>query len=122
MRKTLTTAMAIAAGSVALTAAAPAIAKSPPQGKYGCTTGGYLFGDLKIIDKDTYKRNGKKGKYRAGDRKIHFDDGFVGYKIKFRTGSFKDYRGRWYKADSGTAEIALKNPNDGFEDTYCDEE
>lgn len=103
-------------------AAPPAVAKAPPKGTYGCTTEGYLFGSLEITGKNTYTRNDKNGKYKAGSEKITFDDGFVGYKIKFKTGSFKGYKGRWYKADSGTAEIALQNPIDGFEDTYCDEE
>jgi hypothetical protein len=113
---------AVMVAAVCLGMAAPAAAKSPPKGKYGCTNEGIYFDEVKITGKNTYKRFGKQGKYKAGAEKINFDDGFVGYKIKFKTGAFKGYEGRWYKADSGTAEIALKNPIDGFEDTYCDQE
>lgn len=112
----------VLAALLALLLAPPALAKSPPKGKYGCTIGGLLFGDLKITGSDTYKRYGNNGTYSAGRRKINFDDGFAGYKIKFKTGPFEDFKGRWYKADSGTAEIALQNPEDGFESIYCDEE
>lgn len=105
-----------------LVLAPPTLAKSPPTGKYGCTIEGLLFGSLKIVDKNSYKRNGKKGSYKAGDKKISFPDGFEGYKIRFDGGSFDDFKGRWYKADSGVSEIALESPEDGFENIYCDEE
>lgn len=121
MRKSLSSSVALAA-IIAFFAAQPAVAKSPPEGKYGCSIGGIYFGELKITSSDIYRRYGKKGKYKAGGAKIHFDDGVTGYTIRFKTGPLKDFKGRWYRAGSGTAEIALKNPEDGFESIYCDEE
>jgi hypothetical protein len=107
-------------------ASGPATAKSPPKSKYGCTIGGYYSGTMKIKGPDTYTRNGESGKYRAGDRKVpvpgYEDTGLKGYTIKFKTGAFKGMKGHWYTVDSGTAEIALENPIDGFVEIYCDEE
>jgi hypothetical protein len=114
----------LAAVVCALVVAPAATAKSPPPGKYECTLSGVgSFGKLKIVDKKSYVRNGKKGKYKAGDKKIDFPDGFTGWKLKFTSGSFDGYKGRWYTADSGVHEIALENPADdeGFESIYCDD-
>jgi hypothetical protein len=122
MRIAIATFAAIAGLAIA---AGPAVAKSPPKGKYGCTIGGYTSGILKITGKDTYFRNDKDGKYKAGNKKVQipgYDYPFTGYTIKFKSGSFKGYKGHWYIADSGTAEIALANPIDGFVEIYCDEE
>ena len=105
---------------------APAAAKSPPKGKYGCTIGGYTSGTMKIKGSDSYTRFGKQGKYKAGGSKVpipgYEDEGLRGYTIKFKTGAFEGYKGHWYTVDSGTAEIALENPIDGFVEIYCDEE
>ena len=113
-----------AALACVLVAAPLSAAKSPPSGKYECTLSGVgSFGKLKIVDKNSYVRNGREGKYKAGDRKINFDDGFVGWKLRYTSGSFDGYKGRWYTADSGVHEIALENPADdeGFESIYCDD-
>ena len=118
-------AMLAAVAGLAL-AAGPAVAKSPPKGKYGCTIGGYYSGTMKIKGSDNYTRNGKEGEYKAGGAKVpipgYEDEGLRGYTIKFKSGSFKGYKGHWYTVDSGTAEIALENPIDGFVEIYCDEE
>ena len=121
MRARLPTALILTL-ALTLTLAGPGVAKSPPSGKYECTLSGVgSFGKLKIVDKKRYTRNGKNGKYKAGDRKIDFDDGFSGWKLKFTSGSFDGYKGRWYKTDGGLSEIALQNPADdeGFESIYC---
>ncbi len=106
--------------------AGTALAKSPPKGKYGCTIGGYTSGTMKIKGSDSYTRFGKEGEYKAGGNKVpipgYDDPTFRGYTIKFKSGAFKGYKGHWYTADSGTAEIALGNPIDGFVEVYCDEE
>jgi hypothetical protein len=109
----------LALGLVSVSSAA---AKSPPKGTYECTIAGLFADDMKITGKDTYKRFDKKGKYKAGKAKTTFDDGIVGYKINFKTGAFECFKGRWYKVDSGAIEIALKNPINGAEDTYCDKD
>ena len=106
--------------------AGPAAAKSPPKGKYGCTIGGYYSGTMKIKGPDSYTRNGESGKYRAGDNKVpipgYEETNLRGWTIKFKSGAFKGYKGHWYFVESGTAEIALENPLDGFVEIYCDEE
>ena len=107
---------------VVVAAAAPAIAKSPPKGTYECTIGGIYADTVKITGKTSYKRFDKNGKYKAGDKKKSFWDGaYKGYKIKFKTGPFKGFKGNWHKSGTGINEIALKNPISGFEDTYCDD-
>ena len=117
---------AVLALAVCLLGAAPALAKSPPRGKYGCTIGGYYSGTMKVKDADSYTRNGKSGSYRAGDSKVpipgYEDTNLRGYTIKFKSGAFTGYKGHWYIVESGTAEIALENPIDGFVEIYCDEE
>jgi hypothetical protein len=48
--------------------------------------------------------------------------GVQGWSIKFKSGSLKGFKGRWYKAKDGTAEgtyeIALENPLNDFESIY----
>ena len=124
MRGARLSAVVLAALAVVFLLAPASVAKSPPKGKYGCTLSGVgFFGTVKIVDGNTYKRNGKTGSYKAGDQKITFHDGWQGWKLKFKTGSFKGFQGRWYKSDTGEAEIALENPEDkGFESIYCVEE
>lgn len=120
MRRSLVTALTVA---LALSLVAPAIAKAPPTGKYDCTISGMSFDSVTIKSGNKYKRFGKSGKFTAGAKKIKFPDKFVGYKITFKTGPLKGFKGRWYRAkDSagGTYEIALRNPEDDFESIYCD--
>jgi hypothetical protein len=111
----------LVAGLCALLALpATAEAKAPPKGKYECTISGILFGNLIIKSASTYKRNGKTGKYTARGGKRTFADGVKGWPIKFKTGSFRGFKGRWHKGNDGTYEIALENPLDDFESIYCD--
>lgn len=110
-------------GLAAFATAGPtvALAKSPPRGVYECTIGGIYADTVKITGKSTYKRFGKSGKYSAGKKKRTFHNAYKGYAIKFKTGPFKGFKGNWHKSGTGINEIALKNPIDGFEDTYCDD-
>lgn len=103
-------------------AAAPAVAKPPPKGKYSCTIGGYYADKVIIKSATRYKRFGKTGKYVAGEKKRSFGSyrPYKGYAITFKTGPFKGFKGNWHKSAYGN-EIALKNPSDGYEDTYCDD-
>lgn len=109
--------------SLALPVAA-AVAKAPPKGKYECTIGGsMLFGNLNIKSPSSYTRHGKTGKYSAQGGIRTFPDGVRGWSIKFKSGSLKGFKGRWYKAKDGTPggtyEIALENPLNDFESIYC---
>jgi hypothetical protein len=99
---------------------ASVVAKPPAKGKYECVIGSTYFGEVTIKSASRYKRNGRIGKYSAGSKLVKFDDGRKGYKLTFKTGGFKGYKGRWYKASDGTYEIALRNPIDDFESIYCD--
>ena len=119
--KRIGTGLVVCAALVAAcVAASPALAKSPPKGKYECTIGGYYADTIKIKSAKTYKRFGKSGKYAAGGKKKSFPQGYKGYTIKFKTGPFKGFKGNWHNATQpGTQEIALRNPLNGFEDTYC---
>lgn len=117
-RALLITAIAIA--TAALMAPAFASAKSPAKGTYECVIGSTFFGEVVIKSSTKYRRDGKTGKYKAGSKRVKFSDGRLGYRLTFKTGSFKGYKGRWYKASDGTYEIALRNPIDDFESIYCD--
>lgn len=110
--------------TLAVLAVAPAIAKSPPGGTYECTIGGIYADTVTIKSATKYKRFGKTGTYVAGSSKKTFGNPpytYKGYTIKFKTGPFKGFKGNWHKSGTGINEIALKNPRDGFEDTYCDD-
>lgn len=112
----LTLAAVVAGGSVAE-------AKSPPKGKYSCTIGSAnsLFGDITIKAGNRYKysRFGKVGRFDGKNKPRPLSRG-VPYGIRFKSGGLNHYKGRWYKTTSGTFEIALENPRDGFESIYCD--
>jgi uncharacterized low-complexity protein len=99
---------------------ASASAKSPPKGKYECVISGSYFGEVVIKSSSKYRRNGKTGSYKAGANKIKFKEGFSGYRLTFKTGGFKGFKGRWHKTTDGKYEIALKNPINNFESIYCD--
>lgn len=103
-----------------LTAPAQALAKSPPRGKYECVIGTTFFGEVVIKSSTKYRRDGKTGKYKAGAKQVKFSDGIVGYRLTFKTGAFKGYKGRWHRTSDGVYEIALRNPIDDFESIYCD--
>ena len=116
----------IALLALVLAALAPAPlaeAKSPPKGKYQCTISGIIYGDLFITGKKTYKF-GLDGKYKKGKYRAKGKVGSGTYKgqskISFRTGRLKKHNGRWFRSTSGQYEIALKNPESGFESIYCD--
>jgi hypothetical protein len=123
MRRCLLIAVACLVPLGAVTSSATA--KSPPTGTYECTISGMLFDKINIRSATTYKRFGKRGRYSAGSSLVTFPDGVKGYRIRFRTGPLKGFKGRWYKAKDGTAagthEIALENPesDDNFESIYC---
>jgi hypothetical protein len=118
-RLLILTCLLLALALLALPAAAGA--KSPPRGKYECVIGSTFFGTITIKSGSTYRRNGKTGRYKAGSKRVSFSDGRRGYRLTFKTGSFKGYKGRWYKSTtSNIYELALKNPIDGFESIYCD--
>ncbi len=107
----------------ALVMIAPAAAKAPPKQKYECLIGGIYADTVTIKNASTYKRFGKTGKYVAGKKKRTFGNPpyqYKGYSIKFKTGPFKGFKGNWHKSAAGV-EIALKNPIDGYYDTYCDD-
>lgn len=95
-----------------LALAAPAAAAPPPAGAYECTISGEYFGDLKIKRDGNYERYGKSGRFTNPKGKL----------VRFTTGIFKGFNGRWYMT-TGTGprrpEIALRNPIDGFTDVYC---
>lgn len=110
----------IAIATALLIAPASAPAKSPAKGKYDCVIGSTYFGEVVIKSSTAYRRNGKTGKYKAGSKRVKFSDGRLGYRLTFKTGGFKGYKGRWYKSSSGVYEIALQNPIDDFESIYCD--
>jgi hypothetical protein len=115
--------LAAAVTALVLLSPAAAAAKAPPKGNYGCTIGGTYFGTVKITSASKYKRNGKKGKFKAGaTQKTWPDKNVPGYTINFKTGGFKGFKGRWYRSDGGVVEIALRNPVDNFESIYCDKE
>lgn len=108
---------------LALIVIAPATAKAPPRHKYECTIGGIYADTVTIKSATKYKRFGKTGKYVAGKKKKSFGRppyDYKGFAIKFKTGPFKGFKGNWHKS-SGGYEIALRNPINGFEDTYCDD-
>lgn len=108
----------------ALVVVAPVTAKPPPRHKYECTIGGIYAGTIKIKSATTYKRSGKTGKFVVGKKKRTFGDppyGYKGFAIKFKTGPFKGFKGNWHRSKTGTNELALRNPINGFEDTYCDD-
>jgi hypothetical protein len=104
---------AVAAIAIPLTAAAaPAEAKSPPRGKYGCTISGSQFaGNLFILANNRYRVNrSKRGRYRN----------LPGNKMRFPTGVYKGlYRGFWHRTDDGRVEIELTSIESGFTSTYC---
>jgi hypothetical protein len=90
-----------------------ATAGPPPLGLYECTISGVgLFGDVKIKKDNKYERFGKKGKFTSNGRKI-----------KFTTGPFKGFKGKWEKSDTTPViyEIELENPvsDEGFTSIYC---
>lgn len=119
MKNKLMIAFASCALLLALPATAPA--KSPPNGMYECVIGSTYFAELRIKSSTIYQRDGKRGTYKAGSKKVTFKDGRRGYRLTFKTGGLKGYKGRWYKSTtSNIYEIALKNPIDGFESIYCD--
>ena len=117
----LGTGVVLSVVALILTGPPAALAKSPPKGVYECTIGGIYADTVKISGKTTYKRFGKSGKYKAGNKKKTFYDAYKGYTIKFKTGPFEGFKGNWHKSGTGINEIALKNPLSGFEDTYCDD-
>lgn len=98
-------------------------AKSPPRGTYSCTIGSanLLFGDIIIKGGNRYKysRFGGVGRFDGKNKPRPLTRG-IPYGIRFKSGGLKHYKGRWYKTTSGTFEIALENPKDGFESIYCD--
>jgi hypothetical protein len=113
-----------AVGAIALTgifmAAPQAGAKAPPAATYDCVISGLLFGKVKIKSAGAYTRNGTKGKFVAGSTRVTFPDRIKGWRLTFRTGSFRGMKGRWYRTSTpGVSEIALKNPRDDFESIYC---
>lgn len=116
-RTTIT--LAIVCGALLLLPGTSA-AKSPPKGKYECTIGYTLFGDLYIKSDGAYKHRGTKGTFKAGSKKITWKDGRKGWKISFKKGSLNGIKGRWYKTSDNMYEIALRNPEDDFESIYCD--
>lgn len=102
--------LALACAAV-LAFSATASAGPPPRGLYECTISGSYFGDLKILKDGKYERNDEVGKFS-----------FKGRKLNFKTGGFKGFKGRWYMTTGSgpsTPEIALRNPEDDFEDIYC---
>ena len=118
---------ALAAGYAGLLAAATAqaaTAASPPLGSYECTigSGNFLFGTLVIKAGGRYTKDDTKGTFTAGTGSVRFKDGITGTTIRFKGGSLNGISGRWYRAKGAgvTHEIALKNPEDGFESIYCD--
>jgi hypothetical protein len=102
--------LTVIACSLALLPAGSAQAASPPKGKYDCVIGqnSILFGTLTIKGGKRYSHRGEKGKFKA-----------KGKKLRFTSGPLAKIRGRWYKTSTGGAEIALRNPRDGFESIYC---
>ena len=110
MRRSLP--VVVLAVAVLLPIAAPATAGPPPRGLYECTISGVgLFGDVKIKKDNKYERFGKTGKFTSKGRKI-----------KFITGPFKGFKGKWEKSDTSPViyEIELENPVDeGFTSIYC---
>lgn len=118
-RVPIVTCFLLAAALMVLPASAGA--KSPPKGKYDCVIGSTYFGSITIKSTKSYRRSGKSGTYWASSKRTSFSDGRRGYRLTFKTGPFKKYKGRWYKSTtSDIYEIALKNPIDGFESIYCD--
>ncbi len=102
----------IAAALALLVWAVPASAGPPPAGKYECTISGEYFGELKIKQGGKYERNGISGKFTNPKGRV----------LKFTSGSFKGFNGRWQMANEGggkVPEIAVRNPHDDFEDIYC---
>lgn len=115
---------------LALGLAPAAEAKSPPKGTYECVigSGNILFGSVKIQGggKYRYSRFGKTGKFVAGKKLRKFGGtasggGALGYSIRFSGGGLNKYKGYWFKSTTGTHEIALENPRDGFVSIYCDD-
>jgi len=43
------------------------------------------------------------------------------YSIRFTSGPLNRYKGYWFTSSTGTHEIALENPRDGFVSIYCDD-
>lgn len=117
MRRSITVILA----ATALLVPAAADAKAPPKGEYGCTIGGTYFGQLTIKGGNKYRRNGKTGTFSAKGTHLR-EGGIKAFKIRFKTGGFKGFKGDWRKTDGGDVEIALKNPIDDFESIYCVEE
>jgi hypothetical protein len=111
--------IAVAALCAALALPGAAEAKAPPKGQYKCTTGGKSSGKLRIRSAGSYTRRGKKGKFAARGGKQEYDDGARGWDIKFRTGSFRGLKGRWYKTRNGGIQIALDDPLNKGESVYC---
>ena len=109
MRRSLQVLLLAVALLLPMTAAATA--GPPPLGLYECTLSGVgLFGDVKIKKDNKYERFGKTGKFASKGRKINFF-----------SGPFKGFKGYWEKNDTRPVsyELNLRNPIDGFEDTYC---
>ena len=108
---------------LALLAAGPAAAGSPPLGKYDCTIGSdnILFGTIAILTGGRYTKDGTRGTFVAGAATIRFKDGVSGSTLLFKSGALNNIKGRWYrnKGSSRTYEIALRNPKDGYESIYC---
>ena len=114
MTKRLTVIAAVCA-ALFLGATATADASGPPKGKYGCSISGSGFaGNLRILSNHRYKLNSSKvGRFRVKP----------GRKLTFPSGVWKGlFRGRYYKTDDGTWEIALTSIESGFESQYCDKE
>jgi len=111
--------------ALALTLVPGAEAKAPPKGKYECTIGGnMLFGTITIKGKKKYRysQSGGNGRFVAGKRLRKFSGGNVtGYSIRFKRGGLAGYKGYWFTSSTGTHEIALANPRDGFISIYCDD-
>jgi len=126
MRSRIRLVALVAVAALLLVPITPAQAKPPPKGKYECVigSGSTLFGNIKILGGGQYKysRFGKKGTFKAGKKKRSFSGGNVsGYSIRFIGGGLNKYKGYWFTSSTGTHEIALENPRDGFVSIYCDD-
>ena len=122
----VSTRIALLAAALVLVPASPSGAKAPPVGRYDCTIGtaNLGFGTLTIRSHNRYSHRRTKGRFEHGHAKVTFGDGKQGWRISFKSGGLKGFKGRWYKASDGTPEgnyeIALKNPKNGIESIYCD--
>jgi hypothetical protein len=104
---------------VSFTQGLPAL--TPIRPKHCATAGTDLWRDPYFAPTYKFGLDGKykKGKFKAKG-KVASGTYKGQYKISFTTGRLKKHKGRWFKSTSGQYEIALKNPNSGYESIYCD--